>query len=237
MKTNMKILGLIPARGGSKGIPQKNLKQLNGAPLIKHSIVQGLKSDLLHTILVSTDSEEIARVSRESGAEVPFMRPEVLAADNSPTIDTVVHALEYYNQMGQFFDAVCLLQPTVPFRAPEEINGAIEKFIQTETDSLISVRQIPHTYNPHWAFLEKEESEYLQIATGETTIIPRRQNLPKAYYRDGSIYITKSHVILEQRSLYGKTIAHYENNIAPNINIDTMEDWLRAEAYCANHEN
>lgn len=236
MKTSPKILGLIPARGGSKGIPRKNLKQLNGAPLICHSISSGLKSSLLHTVAVSTDSEEIARISRESGAEVPFIRPTALASDSSPTIDTVVHALEYYASKGQSFDAICLLQPTAPLRNTGETNDAIRKFIDTGADSLVSVRQIPHNYNPHWAFVE-EGSEYLKIATGETTIIPRRQDLPTTYFRDGSIYITKSQVITEQRSLYGKTIAYYENIITPDINIDTPEDWQRAEAYSGKHEN
>ncbi len=227
----MRILGLIPARGGSKGIPRKNIKLLHGKELIKYSIEVGLKCDLLSEIMVSTDDEEIATISKSVGASVPFLRPAHLANDKSPTIDTVIHTLDYYETQNDIFDAVCLLQPTVPFRNLIDLNAAIERFIQRDADSLISVRAVPHVYNPYWIYEEDEESGFLKLSKTSDSIIPRRQDLPKAYHRDGSIYLTKKEIVLQAKSLYGEKIIHHEMKSSPNINIDTMEDWELAVKY------
>lgn len=232
----MNIIGIIPARGNSKGVPGKNKKLLQDKPLIAYSIETALKCKYITRLIVSTDDAEIAEISLKSGAEVPFMRPENLASDDSPTIDTVIHALEYFNNEGNSFDAVCLLQPTVPFRSKADIDGAIEKFISTKADSLISVREIPHVYNPHWAFEKVENSDYLRLATEDEKIIPRRQNLPEAYFRDGSIYLTKSEVVLKEKSLYGKNIAAFQCLRSPLLNIDTEADWQLAEEYVKDYE-
>lgn len=232
----MKILGLIPARGGSKGIPQKNIKVLGGQPLIQYSIEVGLACSMIDTVVVSTDDETIAQISREAGAQVPFLRPAALATDQSPSIDTVIHALQYFIEQGRAFDAVCLLQPTSPFRHLAEVEKAIQHFINQNADSLISVREVPHTYNPHWVFETEETTPFLKIATGEKQIISRRQDLPKAYYRDGALYLTKSEIVLEDRSLYGQKIAHYLIKESPAINIDTMEDWEKAERAIAKQQ-
>lgn len=232
----MKILGLIPAREGSKGIPEKNLKPLKGIPVINYSINIGLQSKLIDTVLVSTDSEKIAQLSREAGASVPFIRPSHLASDKSPTIDTVIHALKYLEDRSENYDAVCILQPTVPFRILEEVDQSILKFIESGADSLVSVREVPHKYNPHWCFEEDSNADHLKIATGERQIIPRRQSLPKAYYRDGSIYLTLTDTILKGKSLYGNKITYFENTQSPDINIDTQTDWLQAENYIKAHE-
>jgi len=231
----MRVLGLIPARGGSKGVPGKNNKLLNGTPLIGYTIASALASRHISEVVVSTDSEELAQISKELGASVPFIRPATLATDSSPTLDTVIHAIEQLAATGLHFDAVCLLQPTVPFRQAEEIDAAIGKFKKSGADSLISVREIPAKFNPHWAFEPTEGQDFLTIATGETNIVARRQELPKSYYRDGSIYLTNTEIITEKRSLYGQRIAYHENNSTPPINIDTAEDWLKAEEYL-NHE-
>ena len=227
----MRILGLIPARGGSKGIPRKNIKLLHGKELIKYSIEVGLKCEFLSEIVVSTDDEEIAAISKSAGANVPFLRPAHLANDKSPTIDTVIHILKYYEFQNNIFDAVCLLQPTVPFRDTADVSGAIKKFVQSDADSLISVRAVPHVYNPYWIYEEDAESGFLKLSKTSDSIIPRRQDLPKAYHRDGSIYLTKKEIVLQEKSLYGKKIVHYEMNNSPNINIDTMEDWAMAVKY------
>ena len=231
----MRILGLIPARGGSKGIPRKNIKLLQGKALICYSIEVGLDCSLLDQVVVSTDDREIADISLSAGAEVPFMRPANLASDTSPSIDTVVHALHFFEEQGQPFDAVCLLQPTVPFRNCLDLTAAIKLFKQKAVDSLVSVREVPHAYNPHWVYEKDEATGFLGIATGEKKIITRRQDLPKAYYRDGAIYITKSAVVLKQNSLYGKTILPYVMHKSPAINIDTMEDWEEATAFAKDH--
>ncbi|MEL6655869.1 MAG: acylneuraminate cytidylyltransferase family protein [Bacteroidota bacterium] len=225
----MRILGLIPARGGSKGIPGKNSKLLGSKPLIAYTIEAALQSAELAKVVVSTDDEGIAEISRHYGAKVPFMRPKELAQDDSPTIDTVVHALQYFRDQGEAFDALCLLQPTTPFRTSKDIRLAVRRFREAGTDCLVSVREVPHQYNPHWVFLPDDTERSLRIATGEERIIPRRQALPKAYHRDGSVYITKSEVVLEQKSLYGNSIGYIVLHNPHQVNLDTPDDWRRAE--------
>lgn len=225
----MKILALIPARGGSKGVPKKNIKLLGGKPMISYTIEVGLACAEIAKLVVSTDSQEIAKVSKAAGAEVPFLRPDELASDTSPSIDTVIHAVEFYAKTGYYFDAVCLLQPTSPFRTARDIKNAISTFIEKEADSLISVRKVPHQFNPHWIFEQNDGNDFLKIATGESEIITRRQELPPAYYRDGSIYLVKTEVLLKKRSLYGERIAFSLSENPIFVNIDTMEDWIIAE--------
>ncbi|MDP3358904.1 MAG: acylneuraminate cytidylyltransferase family protein [Lutibacter sp.] len=229
----MKILAIIPARGGSKGVPGKNIKMLGGKPLIAYTIQAAKKAKLLTETILSTDSDEIIQVAQTYGLEVPFKRPASLATDESPTILTVLHALDYFSAKGIKFDAVCLLQVTNPFRTSEFIDQAIEKFKNSKADSLISVLKVPHEFNPHWVF-EENPTGNLKISTGETEIIPRRQALPTAYYRDGSIYITKTEVLLNQKSFYGKSIAYLEADELIHVNIDTLADWEKAEKMLKN---
>lgn len=224
----MKILAIIPARGGSKGVPGKNIKLLNGKPLVAYTAEIALQSQHLTEVIVSTDDSQIAEVARSLALTVPFLRPMELAQDATPTIDVIIHALLWYQNQNIFFDAVCLLQVTSPFRTVAFLDQAIEKFIFSGCDSLVSVQKVPHEYNPHWTF-EVNQAGHLKIATGETEIIPRRQELPVAYHRDGSIYITKTEVLLEAHSLYGKSTAFIESDAAFYVNIDTMEDWQKAE--------
>jgi CMP-N,N'-diacetyllegionaminic acid synthase len=230
MNSKLKILAVIPARGGSKGVPNKNIKDLNGKPLIKYTAEVALKSHYLDKVIVSTDDVKIAQISESIGLEVPFIRPDNLAQDKSPTLPVITHALDFYKNLGQEFDAVCLLQVTSPIRTIEFLNNCLEKFISSGADSLISVLEIPHHFNPHWTFKENEEGN-LSIATGEKNIITRRQELPNAFYRDGSVYITKSEVLLKQNSLYGEKISYIINPAKDNVNIDTPEDWRLAEEY------
>lgn len=222
----MRILGLIPARGGSKGVPKKNIKLLGKIPLIEYTINSAEESNLLTQIVISTDDEEIAIAAEVAGYKPPFVRPTEFAQDTSTSLEVVQHAIAFFESQNVFFDAVCLLQPTNPFREKGSIDIAIQKFINSDADCLVSVLPIPHEYNPHWAF--DEENGFLKIATGDDIIIPRRQELPKAFHRDGSIYITKTSVI-KNGSLYGKSIAYIESNPQFHVNIDTMKDWEKAE--------
>jgi CMP-N,N'-diacetyllegionaminic acid synthase len=224
----MRILGIIPARGGSKGVPGKNIKKLNGKPLIQYTSDVALASDKISKLIVSSDDEEIIEVSKELGIEVPFKRPKDLGLDKTPTLPVIIHALEYFKSLGEEFDAVCLLQATSPFRTVEFLEAAIQKFIKKGTDSLISVQKVPHEYNPHWVF-QPNENGLLEIATGENEIISRRQDLPDTFHRDGSIYITKYDVLLNKNSLFGNSISYIETPKEYYVNIDTMEDWHKAE--------
>lgn len=223
----MRILGLIPARGGSKGIPKKNIKLLGKLPLIDYTINAAKESKLISEIVVSTDDEEIAIAAEISGLKPPFLRPDEFAQDSSTSLEVVLHAIRYFEEKNLIFDAVCLLQPTTPFREKGFIDAALERFISSNADCLISVLPIPHEYNPHWAF-EENQKGFLSIATGEEKIISRRQDLPKSFHRDGSVYITKTNIIKEG-SLYGKSISYIESNSKYHVNIDTIEDWEKAE--------
>jgi CMP-N,N'-diacetyllegionaminic acid synthase len=225
----VRILGLIPARAGSKGIPGKNIKLLDGKPLIQYAIEGALESGSITKVAVSTDSQEIADISRNLGADVPFIRPSHLADDSSPTIDTVIHSLEYYQNQGEHFDAVCLLQTTHPFRTSQDIESSIKKFKVDSADTLISVIDVPHEFNPHWVFIKDAVGNF-KIATGDEKIISRRQELPDAYIRNGAIYITQSSVLLKEKSLYGKRLSAYKMSSDNHVNLDTKDDWRRAEA-------
>jgi CMP-N,N'-diacetyllegionaminic acid synthase len=224
----MKVLGLIPARAGSKGVPGKNIKLLGNKPLIQYTIEAAQKSALLSKIIVSTDSDLIASTVSPLGVEVPFMRPADLAQDTTPTLPVIQHALKFFETKGFTYDAVCLLQVTSPFRPIGFIDNAIRKFKATDADCLVSVLRVPAEYNPHWVF-EPDNDGMLKIATGEKSIIPRRQDLPPAFFRDGSVYITTSSVILHENSLYGTRISFIESDPGFHVNIDTPDDWRKAE--------
>lgn len=224
----MKTLGLITARAGSKGIPGKNIKVLGHQPLIAYVIQDGLHAESIDRLIVSTDSEEIAQVARQYSAEIPFIRPVTLARDNTPSIDVVLHAIQMLEESGEFFDSVCLLQPTSPFKPPGFIDACIVKFQETQADSLISVLEVPHEYNPHWTF-EMDTTGNLSIATGEDILIPRRQELPKAYHRDGSVYLSKVSLIKEKGVLVGGKTVGMISDAKYYANLDTLNDWEKAE--------
>ena len=226
----MKILGIIPARGGSKGIKNKNIKSLNGKSLISYTSEIALQSKILEKIIVSTDDLNIVEIAQKLGLEVPFVRPTNLAEDNSSTLSVVQHALNFYKAKGEEFDAVCLLQVTSPNRTLIFLEHCLNKFMSNGTDSLISVIKVPHHYNPHWVFKENEAGN-LSSYSGDKEIISRRQDLPEAYIRDGSVYITKSDTIMNNNSLYGNSINYCVNPINEHINIDTIDDWLNAERF------
>lgn len=222
----LKTLGLIPARMGSKGIPGKNMKVLGGKPLIQYTIKSAQQSGLLHTVAVSTDSQETSRfVQQFPPVAAPFLRPDELATDNAPMIAVVRHAIDFYSNTGHYFDFVMLLQPTSPFRKPGLIDQAIRQVVEQGADSLVTVRPIPEQFNPHWAYQEK--GGFLEkILPG--SVITRRQDLPPGYSRDGQIYISRTTLIQEGIMTGGKISALIDDHAA-NINIDTHADWIRAE--------
>lgn len=222
------MLGLIPARGGSKGIPGKNIKYLQGKPLIAYTIESAKESNLLSKTILSSDDPEIIEVARLLGLDAPFTRPSDLASDHSPTLPVIIHALEYLKSIGQEYDAVCLLQVTTPFRRTGMIDEAITRLEESGADALISVLPVPHEFNPHWTF-EPGADDNLHISTGEEKIIPRRQELPPAYYRDGAIYLTRTEIIMKENSLYGRKLAYLLGDEDRYVNLDSMDDWFKAE--------
>jgi CMP-N-acetylneuraminic acid synthetase len=188
MYENKRILALIPARGGSKGIPHKNITPLAGKPLIQYSIHAGLKSKYIDCVLVSTDDEEIARVARECGAKVPFLRPPELANDTAKTIDAVLHAVQTLRNSGETFDSLVLLQPTSPLRTAEDIDGAVEKFYASGRKAVVSVSEVGDHPILIRTVEETPEGQRLRplLSTGSTV---RRQDMPPFYRVNGSIYI------------------------------------------------
>jgi CMP-N-acetylneuraminic acid synthetase len=225
----MRVLGLVPARGGSKGVPRKNIKPLGGKPLLAWTAEAALGSKQLARVVLTTDDEEIAEVGRAVGLDVPFLRPADLAGDKVPTLPVVQHAVRWLEERGDRFDAICLLQPTNPLRTTATIDGCIELFERTGADSLVTTLRVPAEYNPHWVYFEQPDGG-LQLATGEATPIPRRQDLPAAFHREGSVYLTRRDILVNLSTLYGSRVVGYEVEPSTAVNIDTVEDWQRAEA-------
>ncbi|MHA4737754.1 acylneuraminate cytidylyltransferase family protein [Dyadobacter sp. MSC1_007] len=225
--THPTFLGLIPARKGSKGIPNKNLKILDDKPLVQYTIETALGSGRLDCIALSTDGKKIMDfASQFQGIETPFLRPPELATDSSPAIDVIRHAIDYYEAAGRSFDYVVLLQPTSPFRMPDVIDSAIGQIVRVQADSLVSLGKMPDRFNPYWAY--EHSSGWFERVMQPTNMIARRQDLPDTYYRDGEIYITRTSLIRKGQITGGKVTALInENQFA--INLDTMEDWVQAE--------
>lgn len=224
----MKVLGLIAARGGSKGVPRKNARLLHGKPLIAYTIEASLNSSAIHRTIISTDDEEIARIGREFGAEVPFIRPSELALDTTPMFPVIEHALRTQIESGESYDAVCLLQPTNPLRRAEDIDACVNLLAKSDADSVISVLPVPVEYNPRWVFWRNVDGS-LSLSTGEKEPVARRQDLPAAMHRDGTVYVSRTETIQRHKNLYGNRILSYEMDPRYSVNIDTEADWQRAE--------
>ncbi len=156
------------------------------------------------------------------------MRPKHLAADKTPTADVIKHALQYFDGRGEHYDFVVLLQPTCPFRKAGFVDQCIRHFVSSGADSFFSVMKVPDHFNPHWVF-EPRSGGFLQVATGEETPIPSRQLLPPAFARDGSVYIFRADVIRNCPSVYGSNIAYLDSQNQWHVNIDTPDDWMKAE--------
>lgn len=210
----MKTLGIIPARGGSKGIPKKNIKILNSKPLIVYTLEAAIKSTI-DRVVVSTDCDEIAEVAKQFEVEV-ILRPSALAKDNTPMLPVLQHIVENINET---FDAIVTLQPTSPLRVAKHINEAIELFKKDEmADSLVSVTQVPHNYMPEK--LMKIEDKYL-VGNSEAK---RRQEINRAYARNGAaIYITRTNRL--NKYIFGGNILPYFMSKINSIDVDELEDW------------
>ena len=221
----MRVLGIIPARGGSKGIPGKNIRPLGGRPLLAWTAESALAAKRLSRVVLTTDDERIAEIGRVCGLEVPFLRPAELAMDDTPTLPVLQHAVSELEKAGDRFDAICLLQPTSPFRRAGDIDGCIE-LLETGLDAVVSVLPVPAEHNPHWVYF-RDNDGLLRLATGEDQPIPRRQELPPAFHRDGAVYVTRRDVLMEG-SLYGRRLGGYLAD-SRSVNLDTPADWERAE--------
>jgi len=218
------IIAIIPARGGSKGIPRKNIKKLGSKPLIAYTIEEALKSKCLDHVFVSTEDPEIANISKEYGAQV-IDRPASLAKDTSKTVDAVLHAIEYLEREGIHPHTVVLLQPTSPLRNIEDIDAAVNLFLDNECDSVISVCEPDHS--PFWCFTMS--GMYLKPILDKKFDDTRRQDLPRVVTPNGAIYISSPETIRRYKGFYGDWIIPYCMPPERSIDIDKPLDFTIAE--------
>lgn len=230
----MKYLYLIPARRGSKGIPGKNIKPLGGIPLIGHTIRTALQIADAEDVVVSTDSEDIARVSKEFGASVPFIRPEALATDTAGSRDVILHALEYMNSRGGNYDTVVLLQPTSPFRTAEDIEECIKAFEDSRNQNGeqrgagMAVTVTEARTNPYYSAFETDQEGFLHISKGEGNYT-RRQDAPKVWEFNGAVYVIDAEALKRDEISRIKRTIPVPMSADRSIDLDTPADWTRAE--------
>lgn len=225
------ILVVIPARGGSKGVPKKNIKLLNGKPLIYYSIDVARNITKDENICVTTDDDEIIECVKEYNLKVPFKRPKELATDHAGTNEVILHALDFYEKQGKIINCIVLLQPTSPFRKPEFIQEAISLY-EPNIDMVVSVKETAS--NPYYNCFEENKDGYLYISKGDGTI-ERRQDAPKVYEFNGSIYIINPQSLKKKGLAHFTKIKKYEMDNQYSIDIDTMFDWKIAELTIKEH--
>ncbi len=225
------ILGLVPARGGSKGLPRKNVKPLLDKPLIAWTIEQALASKYLDRVAVSTDDKEIAEISKKYGAGVPFIRPKELARDDSTTIDVVMHTLNWFESAGEKYDYLALLEPTSPLREKKDIDKCIRLLIDNEVaKSIVSVSKLESAH-PEFNVVIDKKSGFIKKVDGTTEFkVLRRQDLPDIYFFDGTIYISEISTLKIKRTFYHKFTMVYIVPRWKSLEIDELSDIICAEA-------
>lgn len=221
----MRYLVVIPARGGSKGIPKKNIKPFAGKPLIYYTIEVARAIVPDEDICVSTDDEEIIQVVESYGLRVPFKRPHELATDTAGTYEVLLHALNYYEQHGKHYDALILLQNTSPFRTAEHVREAM-KLYTPEVDMVVSVKEC--RANPYYCVFEETIDGYLHVCKGDGSIY-RRQDAPKVYEYNGAIYIINTQSLKKQHMHQFSKRIKYVMDERASYDLDTLNDWMIAE--------
>jgi CMP-N,N'-diacetyllegionaminic acid synthase len=214
------ILVIIPARGGSKGLPGKNIKKLNGKPLIHYSIEVARSIFKDEQICVSTDREEIKEISEQTGLKIPFIRPDYLASDTAGTREVLLHALEYYQNLGKKIDTLVLLQPTSPLRNKKHILEALSLY-NSSLDMVVSVKET--VSNPYYVLFEENSNGFLEKSKkGNFT---RRQDCPKVWEFNGSIYIINSEKLKEMQMAKFEKVIPFEMTSYFSQDIDTINDF------------
>ncbi len=225
MYKGKRILAVIPARGGSKGIKKKNIRPLCGKPLLAYSVEVALECDYVDSVLVSTDSEEIAACARQYGADVPFLRPAELATDEAKTIDVLLHGIAELKRRGQIFDYLLLLQPTQPIRTSRQLAEAIERIVDSGAASLVSV--CPVEEHPILMRTLDQEGRLIPILAGGSTV--RRQDFPTVYKVNGSIYLNRIDEGLNEHTSLNDNEYPYIMSREDSVDIDTPDDFMKAE--------
>lgn len=230
MYEGRRILAVIPARGGSKGLPGKNIRELAGKPLIAWSIEAGRQSRYVDQLTVSTDSLEIARVAREWGGDVPFMRPSELATDVAKGIDAILHTIRWHRDRGKTFDLVLVLQPTSPLRTAEDIDRAVEFFFEKNAKAIVSV--CPTDHHPWWSNTlppNGSMKDFLRPELQNTN----RQSLPTFYRLNGAIYLADLSFLEDMRTFITEGTFAFPMPLERSVDIDSMLDFRLAECLFA----
>tara|TARA_B100000795_G_scaffold270018_1_gene261919 strand:- start:13849 stop:14553 length:705 start_codon:yes stop_codon:yes gene_type:complete len=228
---DLKVLAVIPARGGSKGIPKKNIISLNGKPLISYTIEAAKKSKKIDKIFLSSDDNEIINIAKENDLHSKYIRPKDLSSDTSPTSDAILHAIDWLKSSEDYKpDLIMILQPTSPLRSSYDIDDAIEQFIESSKNCLVSVNEmLEHPYecvknieNEEWGYLEEQD----KMAT-------RRQDYKKKfYYINGAIYITTLNFFNKEKVFIKKSsTSFYEMPLERSVDIDNYDDLEKVEYY------
>jgi CMP-N,N'-diacetyllegionaminic acid synthase len=228
MINDLSVIAVIPARGGSKGLPGKNIRPLLGKPLIGWSIEQAFASKYIDEVVVSSDCPEIIELSRKFGANVPFKRPAKLASDNSTTIDVLIHCLDWFEENNKSFDILVLLEPTSPIREVSDIDNSLRILISKEQGSVVSVCKT-EGQNPAFCFKKNDDSKinpYLEIQPTNL----RRQEIEPVYFLDGTIYSSFTSSLRNQKSFYHNCTFGFEVPKWKSLEIDDIVDFSMVES-------
>ena len=228
----MQYLGLIPARKGSRRIPDKNIKPLCGKPLLAYTIEAALASSRLDRVIVSTEDEEIASIARQWGAEVPFLRPAVLATDEARSVDVMVHALNWLEiHEGYVPDALVLLQPTCPLRTGKHIDEAIALYEARDADCVVAVSEPEH--HPYWMKVMDQDGQLTPLMQADLRQYHQKQTLPQVWASNSSIYVLRRVSFLARREIYGGRTFGYVMPRSEALDVDTLWDFHLAKLIIA----
>lgn len=220
-------MALVPARGGSKGIPDKNIRPLSGRTLLDYAARASAESGVIDRIILSTDSERIAAEGRRVGLEVPFMRPFELAQDDTPMLPVIEHALDFVAGHGWDPEILVLLQPTSPLRTAAHIRAVVRELRESQADSVVTVVELPRHLSPDYVM--RIDDGRLVTFLQEGARVTRRQDARLAFVRDGTVYACWAKTVREMQSIYGRTCHPLIVSSAESITIDTPDDWQEAE--------
>lgn len=220
----MKRIAIITARGGSKRIPKKNIKEFCGQPILQYSVKAALEFGIFDEVMVSTDSEEIAEIAIAAGARVPFYRSEKTSDDYATTADVLLEVLEEYRKRGQEFDTMCCIYPTAPFVTAEKLKSAVEQLEASGADSVVPV--VRYSYPPQRAFVVEDGRTVLKWPEHRRT---RSQDLEPFFHDCGQFYCVKVDAFREQNQIFMANMISIEMPESEVQDIDTMEDWKMAE--------
>lgn len=228
----MNVLYLVTARGGSKGVPRKNICKIKGLPLIAYKIIAAQRCRYKGRIIVSTDDREIAETARQYGADVPFMRPDYLASDTAGSMDVVSHALDWIEEHDPVsYDYVCLLEPSSPFAAASDFNNAFDILIQSDADVLLGMKEAETARCFIWPLDDQGKLSLFYNSMKEMSAV-RRQDQRKEYTMNGCMYIAKTEYFKKNRIFHAENAVPYIMSEEKSIEIDSMRDYRYAE-YCA----